>query len=1141
MQEEIEERDSENSFRFGDSQKYRSMKKVMLPIMVAGLKTIIPVDVIDCNIPCLLSKSTLKKWKAVIDFKDNTMSVFGQTVQLAEIETGHLCLKVVEEKMLWDDDVKELYIIIGDDGQEELSEAKAEGLALKLHRQFAHPKDEKIISLIKNSNFKNEESRKKIAQALKKVSEKCEVCRVYQRPANRPVVGVPLATTFNECLSMDLKSFMYKGKQITLLNMIDQATRYCSSDVVTSKEKEYIIDKILETWIRPLGRPQKIFSDNGGEFINSSMIDLAQQFGICLKMTAAESPWSNGMCERSNGIIVEMVEKILEDTNCKVSSAVAWAVNAKNSLNNVHGFSPYQLVFGRNPILPGIEHDKLPALDDCNASKVVKEQLDALHAAREAFIRSENSEKLRRAIRHNVRSCNDRRFLTGEKVYFKRNNFRAWSGPATVLGQEGQQVLVKLGGYYYRASPSKVILQKEADSDTQGVVSEETVVEIGNSPDQGSAEMNDWMPDSDESDVVDQVEMAPDGEIQLEEQPPLDNTSDINEGNGQQSVPEEQQQVTLGLETRPVVIPTLDEGAAAEVRKEMKLRQKIEYYKKKRDNQDISMPDEVDQVTDEEISEDDTEDGDPSYDPSESNVYCLEMNNFVGLVKESTNLSKDADVLCAKQNELQKWIDEKVYEIVKDEGQYRISTTWVVNFKQTEDGGMKTKARLVARGYEEQLKARKDSPTCMTISTRMAISIISAIGWILNSMDVYAAFLQGKKINRYVYITPPKEAGQMGCLWKLIKTVYGLCDAPRNWYMTLRLFLEEKGMVVSKYDPALFFKYDLAGGLMGIMVCHVDDFLWGGDVDFQTTMIKPLMEKFKIGSACKTVFEFLGTSVEQVDHGITINQKMFTNKVEKMVVTEKMQKADKLDDAEVSKMRTVLGQLNWVSGKTRPGLAFETCQISTRVNVATNTDVRFLNKAVTKLKNDDWNVMFKELDLQEKLYISVFTDASFNNLPKGGSQEGFIILLADKHLNCCPIEWSSKRIKRVAKSTLAAETLAVVDGLDSAYLVRTILSEILRDVIIEIRLYTDSKSLFETVGTSHVLKDKRLLVDMSALREMNERNECKFFWILTDQQIADSLTKAGASNKLLIEVLSKGTLKGLPDVASLFKKERGDC
>ena len=83
MQEEIEERDSENSFRFGDSQKYRSMKKVMLPIMVAGLKTIIPVDVIDCNIPCLLSKSTLKKWKAVIDFKDNTMSVFGQTVQLA--------------------------------------------------------------------------------------------------------------------------------------------------------------------------------------------------------------------------------------------------------------------------------------------------------------------------------------------------------------------------------------------------------------------------------------------------------------------------------------------------------------------------------------------------------------------------------------------------------------------------------------------------------------------------------------------------------------------------------------------------------------------------------------------------------------------------------------------------------------------------------------------------------------------------------------------------------------------------------------------------------------------------------------------------------------------------------------------------
>jgi len=74
-----------------------------------------------------------------------------------------------------------------------------------------------------------------------------------------------------------------------------------------------------------------------------------------------------------------------------------------------------------------------------------------------------------------------------------------------------------------------------------------------------------------------------------------------------------------------------------------------------------------------------------------------------------------------------------------------------------------------------------------------------------------------------------------------------------------------------------------------------------------------------------------------------------------------------------------------------------------------------------------------------------------------------------------------------------------------------------------------------------MIEDKKLLVDMCALREMEERNEVDFCWIPTEEQIADSLTKAGASNKLLIDVVSKGTLKGLPSVVSLFKKKRGDC
>ena len=51
------------------------------------------------------------------------------------------------------------------------------------------------------------------------------------------------------------------------------------------------------------GTPGKFLSDNGGEFANQEFIDFAEIFGINGKTTAAESPWSNGLCERHNLVV----------------------------------------------------------------------------------------------------------------------------------------------------------------------------------------------------------------------------------------------------------------------------------------------------------------------------------------------------------------------------------------------------------------------------------------------------------------------------------------------------------------------------------------------------------------------------------------------------------------------------------------------------------------------------------------------------------------------------------------------------------------------------------------------------------------------------------------------------------------------
>ena len=59
--------------------------------------------------------------------------------------------------------------------------------------------------------------------------------------------------------------------------------------------------------------------------------------------TAADSPFSNGICERNHAVIDEMLMKIMADEpKCRLGTALAWAVHDKNSLHMVSGFSPSQ-------------------------------------------------------------------------------------------------------------------------------------------------------------------------------------------------------------------------------------------------------------------------------------------------------------------------------------------------------------------------------------------------------------------------------------------------------------------------------------------------------------------------------------------------------------------------------------------------------------------------------------------------------------------------------------------------------------------------------------------------------------------------------------------------------------------------------
>ncbi|KAG0716780.1 hypothetical protein GWK47_008889 [Chionoecetes opilio] len=177
-----------------------------------------------------------------------------------------------------------------------------------------------------------------------------------------------------------------------------------------------------------------------------------------------------------------MVSKILADCpGCDLDVALAWAVAARNALSTFSGYSPNQLVFGQNPGIPGAFYDNLPALDgEDTPAGIVKDNLNALHAARRAFTVAESSERLTRALRHNVRDSDPGDLHYGDDVYYKRLDSNKWRGPDTILGKDGKLFLVKHGGMCVRVHTCR-IATAPTSVDPAAVSNEEVVSQPNNS------------------------------------------------------------------------------------------------------------------------------------------------------------------------------------------------------------------------------------------------------------------------------------------------------------------------------------------------------------------------------------------------------------------------------------------------------------------------------------------------------------------------------------------------------------------------------------------------------------------------------------------------------------------------------------
>ena len=111
-------------------------------------------------------------------------------------------------------------------------------------------------------------------------------------------------------------------------------------------------------------------------------------------------------------------------------------------------------------------------------------------------------------------------------------------------------------------------------------------------------------------------------------------------------------------------------------------------------------------------------------------------------------------------------------------------------------------------------------------------------------------------------------------------------------------------------------------------------------------------------------------------------------------------------------------------------------------------------------------------------------------------------------------------IKRVVCSSLSAEALALCDDTDVIFL-KHMLELLLNNNFVKmpINVYTDNQSLFDTVWSTNNVTEKRLRIGIAAAKENIENNNLNTYWVNTNQQLINVLTKQGVCSDLLLKAV----------------------
>ncbi|CAI7751006.1 unnamed protein product [Closterium sp. NIES-54] len=406
----------------------------------------------------------------------------------------------------------------------------------------------------------------------------------------------------------------------------------------------------------------------------------------------------------------------------------------------------------------------------------------------------------------------------------------------------------------------------------------------------------------------------------------------------------------------------------------------------------------------------------------------------------------------AMESELKSIEENGTWELVElPEGRKAITSKWLFKIKSDANGNIERyKSRLVAKGYQQKEKVDYKelfAPVVKPTTLRTLLAGAAIKGWVVKQMDVTTAFLNGV-LDEEIFMAQPEGFDDGSCrVLRLKKALYGLNQAPRQWYLKLRGVLEEIGFTPSTADHSFFMLGE--GEQRSFMVVYVDDILiFSPSSDLVKEVMLKLQDKFKC-KALGDVSFYLGLHIERdvEKRCMRVHQRKYREALaanfgqsEGHVATPfpsgfkcvKGPEEESVGEEERRRFHSLVGSLMYAAVNTRPDVAFATGQLA-RVVQCPNEEQVAAGMRVAKYLGQTPTVGLqysaaaqrrqKGADGVEpgRLFLTAFSDASFaSELEDMTSVGGFI---------CCvgggPTSWESKKQVDQALSSVESEYMAL--------------------------------------------------------------------------------------------------------------------